>query len=66
MCHRGAFREYIIEKCVFCKTEDNGMKYVTNDCIKFKIVRDELIDKLNKLDVNTRNKTILEIIEYYY
>ena len=25
----------------------------------------ELIDKLNKLDANTKNKTLLEIIEYY-
>ena len=66
MCHRGAFREDIIEKCVFCKTEDNGIEHVTNNCIKFKKVREELIDKLNKLDANTKNKTSLEIIEYYY
>ena len=26
----------------------------------------ELIDKLNKLDANTKNKTFFEIIEYYY
>ena len=38
----------------------------TNNCIKFKKVREELIDKLNKLDANTKNKTLLEIIEYYY
>ena len=37
MCHRGAFREDIIKKYVFCKTEDNG---VTNNCIKFKKVRE--------------------------
>jgi len=66
MCHRGAFREDIIKKCVFCKTEDNGIEHVTNNCIKFKKVREELIDKLNKLDANTKNKTLLEIIEYYY
>jgi len=35
-------------------------------CFQFKIVREELIDKLNKLDANTKNKTLLEIIEYYY
>ena len=29
-------------------------------------VREELIDKLNKLDDNTKNRTLLEIIEYYY
>ena len=34
--------------------------------IEFKIVREELIDKLNKLDANTKNTTLLEIIEYYY
>ena len=50
MCHRGAFREDIFEKCVFCKTEDNGIEHVTNNCMKFKKVREELIDKLNKLD----------------
>ena len=56
MCHIGAFREDIIEKQVFCKTEDNGIEHVTNNCIKFKKVREELIDKLNKLDANTKNK----------
>ena len=66
MCHRGAFREDIIKKCVFCKTEDNGREHVTNNYIKFKKVKEELIDKLNKLDANTKNKTLLEIIEYYY
>ena len=45
---------------------DNGIKHVTNYCIKFKKVREELIDKLNKLDANTKNKMLLEIIEYYY
>ena len=34
--------------------------------IVFKKVREELIDKFNKLDANTKNKTLLEIIEYYY
>ena len=66
MYHRGAFREDIIKKCVFCKTEYNGIEHVTNNCIKFKKVREELINKLNKLDANTKNKTLLEIIEYYY
>ena len=48
------------------QTEDNGIEYVTNNCIKFKKVREELIEKFNKLDTNTRNITLLEIIEYYY
>ena len=66
MCHRGAFREDIIEKCVPCKTEDNGTEHIINNCNKFKKAREELIDKLNKLNANTKNKTLLEIIEYYY
>ena len=28
--------------------------------------REEIIKKLNNLDANTKNKTLLEIIEYYY
>jgi len=63
MCHREAFREDIIKKCVFCKTEDNGIEHVTNDCIKFKKGGEELMNKLNKLDANTKNKILLEIIE---
>ena len=66
MCHRGAFREDIIEKCVFYKIDDNGIEHVTNNCIKFKKIREELIDKLNKLDAKTKNKTLLKITEYYY
>ena len=66
MCHRGAFRGDIIKKCLFCKTEDNRTEHVINNCIKFKKVREELIDKLDKLDANTKNKVLLEIIEYYY
>ena len=60
MCHRGALREEdIIEKCVFFKTGDNWIKHVTNNCIKFKKVNEELIDKLNKLNDNTKNKNLL-------
>ena len=66
MCHRGAFRKDIMKKCVFCKAEDNGIEHITNNCIKFKKVKEELIDKLNKLDAKTKNKTLLKITEYYY
>ena len=66
MCHRGAFRNDIFEKCVLCKTEDNGIEHATNNCIKLKKEREEIINKLNNLDVNTKNKILLEIIEYYY
>ena len=48
MCHRGAFREDIIEKCVFFKTEDNGIEHVPYKYIKYKIIREKIIDKLNK------------------
>ena len=66
MCHRGAFRKDINEKCAFCKTEDNGIEHVTNNCSKFKKEREEIIKKFNNLDVNSKNKTLFEIIEYYY
>ena len=66
MYHRGDFRKDINKKCVFYETEDNGIEYVTNDCIIFKKAREENIKKLNNLDDNTKNKTLLEIIEYYY
>ena len=62
MCHRGAFREDIIEKCVFCKTEDNGIEHVTNNCIKLKKVREELIDKFNKLKINIKKNKLFKII----
>ena len=66
MWHRGALRIDINEEYVFCKTEDNGIDNVTNNCIKYKKEREEIINKLNNLDANTKNKTLLEIIEYYY
>ena len=66
MWHRGALRIDINEECVFCKTEDNGIDHVTNNCIKYKKEREEIINKLNNLDANTKNKTLLEIIEYYH
>ena len=43
MCHRGAFRNDIFEKCVLCKTEDNGIEHATNNCIKLKKEREEII-----------------------
>ena len=66
MCHREGFRSDINEKCVFYENEDNGIEHVTNNCIKFKKEREEIINKLNNLDANTKNKTLLEIIEYFY
>ena len=66
MCHRWAFRKDINEKCIFCETEDNGIEHIINNCIKFKKTREEVIKKFNNLDANTKNKTLLEIIECYY
>ena len=66
MCHRGAFREDINKKCLLCEKEDNGIEHVINNCKKLKKERNELITELNKLDVETKNKTLLKVIEYYY
>ena len=55
-----------LKNSLFCKNEVNGKEYFTNHSIKFKKVREELIEKLNKLDANTKNKTLLEMIKYYY
>ena len=66
MCHRGAFREDINEKCLLCEKEDNGIEHVINNCNKLKKERNELITELNKLDAETKNKTLLKVIEYYY
>ena len=44
----------------------SGIDCVTNNWIKFKKVRKESIEKLNILHINTKNKALLEIIEYYY
>ena len=56
MCHRGAFRKDINKKCLFCKIEDNGIEHVTNNCIKFKKEREEIINKFYNLDNNTKIK----------
>ena len=66
MCHRGAFRKDINEKCLLCETEDNGIEHVINNCKKLEKERNELITELNKLDAETKNKTLLKAIEYYY
>ena len=66
MCYREGFRKDINEKCVFCKTDDNGIENITNNYIKFKKEREEIINKLNNLDANKRGGALLEIIEYFY
>ena len=66
MCHRGAFRKDINEKCLLCEKEDNGIEHIINNCKKLSKERNELITELNKLDAETKNKTLLKAIEYYY
>ena len=44
--------------------KDNGIEYVTNNL--FKKVREKLIEKFNKFYAITKNKTLIEIIEYCY
>ena len=65
MCHRGAFRKDINEKCLLCETEENWIEHVINNCKKLEKGRNELITELNKLDAETKNKTLLKAIEYY-
>ena len=60
MCHRGAFRKDINEKCLLCETEDNGIEHVINNCKKLKKKRNELINELNKLDVEKKIKNYLK------
>ena len=51
MCHSGWFRGDIFEKCILCKKENNGIKYIINEFIELKELRDKLINELNKLDI---------------
>ena len=39
----------------YVKLKINGIEHVINNCIKFKNEREEIINKLNNLDVNTKN-----------
>ena len=50
MCFSGWFRGDIFEKCILCKKENNGIKYIINEFIELKELRDKLINELNKLD----------------
>ena len=36
MCHRGAFRKDINEKCLLCEKEDNGIERVINNWKRLK------------------------------
>ena len=60
MCHIGVFREDIDKKCLLYEKEDNGIEHVINNFKKLKKERNELMPELNKLDVETKNKTLLK------
>ena len=50
MCHRGSVREYIIEKCILCKNDDNEIKHVINVCEKLKSEKNILLGELNEIN----------------
>ena len=66
MCHRGSFKEDINKKFLLCEKDNNGIEQVKNECEKLEKERKNLIVELNKLDDKIRNKTLLELIEYFY
>ena len=43
----------------FCN-EDNSKEHVVNKCVKLNKIRNKLMDKLNKLDKNTKNMCPLD------
>ena len=65
MCHRGAFREDINEKCILCKDADNGIKHVINECENLREERNKLLTELNEIN-NTNYADLLKAIEYHY
>ena len=66
MCHRVFFREDIFEKCILCKKENNEIKYINNEYIVLKELRDNLINELNILIKKIDKLNNLEKIEYFY
>ena len=60
------FRVDINKKCILCKTENNSINHVVNVCKELEKERNDLINQINKFDKNTKNKIILEVIEYFY
>ena len=66
MCHRGFFREDIFEKYILCKKENNEIKYINNEYIVLKELRDNLINELNILIKKIDKLNNLEKIEYFY
>ena len=60
-----SFREDINKKCILCKTENNSINHVDNVCKELEKERNDLINQINKFDKNTKNKTTLEVTEYF-
>ena len=60
MCHRGNFREDIYKKCILCNKEDNNIKYVINESMAMKELRDKLKNELKGLNRKTINLILLK------
>ena len=52
--------------CILCKNCDNSQEHVINECGKTEKLRTKLIKELNDLYNDTKNKTLLESIFYWY
>ena len=63
---RGAFRNDINDKCILCKIHENSQEHVINDCTITEKLRLKLIKELNELDNESKNKTLLDCIYYWY
>lgn len=68
MVDRGSFRNDIpgLDKCILCKDAKNGIEHVVNSCPDLQKERTILFNKLKQLDSNTKDKTVLESIYYWY
>ena len=66
MCHRGVLQKDIKEKYNLCNKENNWIEHWINEFEKLQKERKNLITELNKLDEETKNKTLLKAIEYFY
>ena len=65
MCDRESFREDIFKQCILFN-ENNSKEHVINKCAKLNKIREKLMDKLNKLDKNAKDKSPLDVINHWY
>ena len=67
MCHRGAFRKDINEKCLLCETEDNGIEHVINNCKKLinQMLKQKIKHYLKQLNIIiiVKNYLILKMVK---